>query len=76
MKQNHTSKTIEEADIMMHACNFGTKEAEVERSHGLGQLVLWSLVLPQNNKTKPIRTGSKAKKKVNNKIPQVLISSA
>lgn len=40
MKQNHTSKTIEEADIMMHACNLGTKEAEAERSHGLGQLVL------------------------------------
>lgn len=40
MKQNHTSKPIEEADIMMHTCNLRTKEAEAERSHGLGQPAL------------------------------------
>lgn len=63
MKQNHTSKTIEEADIMIHACNLGTKEAEAEKSHGLGQLVLWTLVLSQNNKHKTNTNRKQSKEK-------------
>lgn len=37
MKQNHISRTIEEADIMMHVCSLSTKEDEAEKSHDLGQ---------------------------------------
>lgn len=37
MKKNHTSKAIEETDIMMLVCSLSTKEDEAEKSHGLGQ---------------------------------------